>query len=142
MGSAEAFSAWFLLLLLPSPGLLPLKMLFTARTPHSKHPATDPDLAHFPGNPDHDTQLPPLPTMWVFFQPCPCSRDEAWRHGDKITATESHGEWPPSHPPGGLKEMVQVGGMSTWRGDWTQVPWSPQWADWTAARPSQIHTRH
>ena len=26
------------------------------------------------------------------FQPCPCSREEAWRHVDKITATESHGE--------------------------------------------------
>ena len=65
MESAESFSAQSLLLCLPSPGLSPLKMLFTARTSHSKHPATDPDSALFPGNLDRDTQLPPLPTMWV-----------------------------------------------------------------------------
>lgn len=101
--------------LLPSPGLLPLKMLFTARTPHSKHPATDPDSAHFQ-RPRTVTPVPPLPTMW-FFPAVSCLRDEAWRHGDK-----NHSHWitwrgivAPSHPPGGLKEMLQAGGMSTWR---------------------------
>lgn len=56
-----------LLSTVPSPPPAPSWPVTSEDVVHSKHPATDTDSAHFPGNPGRDTQLPPLPTMRVCF---------------------------------------------------------------------------